>query len=41
MTKLLEAVVADVRTLAQDEQDRAAQALLLFLREREEYAQLA
>ena len=40
MTKLLETVVADVRALPEDEQDRAAQALVLFLREWEEYAQL-
>jgi len=34
MTKLLKEVIADVRTLPTDEQDRAAQALLVFMRER-------
>ena len=38
MTKLLDTVIADVRALPEDEQERAAQALLLFLREREEHA---
>jgi hypothetical protein len=33
MTKLLQEVVADVSALPADEQDRAAQALLVFVRE--------
>jgi hypothetical protein len=33
MTKLLEEVVADVRELPDDEQERVAQALIAFLRE--------
>ena len=33
MTKLLKEVVADVGTLPPDEQDRAAQALRVFMRE--------
>lgn len=33
MTKRLEEVVADVRELPEDEQDRVAEALLAFLRE--------
>ena len=33
MTKLLEEVVEEVRDLPEDEQDRVAQALLMFLRE--------
>ena len=31
MTKLLEAMVADVRTLPEDEQDRIARVLMVFL----------
>ena len=31
MTKLLEQVVEDLRTLSREEQDRAAKALLAFL----------
>jgi hypothetical protein len=37
MTKLLEAAVAELRTLPDDEQDRAAAALLAFTRDREDY----
>jgi hypothetical protein len=37
MTKLLEEAVAELRTLPDDEQDRAAAALLAFTRDREEY----
>jgi hypothetical protein len=33
MTKRLEEVVADVRSLPEDEQDRVAEALLALLRE--------
>jgi hypothetical protein len=33
MTKRLEEVVADVRELSEDEQDRVAEALLMFLSE--------
>jgi hypothetical protein len=36
MTKLLEDAVAEVRALPEDEQDRAAQALIMFARERGE-----
>ena len=36
MTKLLDTVVADVRDLPADEQDRIAKALLTFLREWED-----
>ena len=32
MTKRLEEVVADLRELPEDEQDRAANALVMFLR---------
>jgi hypothetical protein len=38
MTKLLEEAVEELRTLPEDEQDRAAQALLAFTRERHEYS---
>jgi phage-related protein len=34
MTKLLEDAVEELRTLPEDEQDRAAQALLAFARDR-------
>jgi hypothetical protein len=37
MTKLLEEAVEELRTLPEDEQDRAAQALLAFARERHDY----
>jgi hypothetical protein len=37
MTKLLEEAVEEMRALPEDEQDRAAQALLAFARERHEY----
>jgi hypothetical protein len=37
MTKLLEEAVEELRTLPEDEQNRAAQALLAFTRERAEY----
>jgi hypothetical protein len=37
MTKLLEEAVAELRTLPEDEQDRAAAALLAFTRDREDY----
>lgn len=38
MTKLLDEVVADVRTLAPDEQDQIAEVVMAFLRSREELA---
>lgn len=38
MTKLLEEAVEEVRTLPEDEQDRAAEALIAFARERNEYS---
>jgi hypothetical protein len=38
MTKLLEEAVEEVRALPEDEQDRAAQALLAFARERANYS---
>jgi hypothetical protein len=38
MTKLLEEAFEELRTLPEDEQDRAAQALLAFARERHEYS---
>ena len=38
MTKWLEEVVADLRELPEDEQDRAAEALVAFLSEWQEYA---
>ena len=38
MTKLLEEAVEELRTLPEDEQDRAAQALLAFARERHDYS---
>ena len=38
MTKLLEEAVEELRTLPEDEQDRAAQALLAFARERADYS---
>jgi hypothetical protein len=38
MSKLLEEVVAHVRTLPEDEQDQVAQALLTFLRGWQVYA---
>jgi len=41
MTKLLEAVVADVRALPADEQDRVAQAVLTLLRGPEDESALA
>jgi hypothetical protein len=37
MTKLLEEAVEEVRSLPEDEQDRAAQALIAFARERADY----
>jgi len=37
MTKLLEEAVAELRTLPEDEQDRAAAALLSFTRDRQDY----
>ena len=37
MTKLLEEAVAELRTLPEDEQDRAAAALLAFTRDRQNY----
>ena len=37
MTKLLEEAVEELRTLPEEEQDRAAQALLAFARERHDY----
>ena len=37
MTKLLEEAVAELRTLPEDEQDRAAAALLAFARDRQDY----
>jgi hypothetical protein len=37
MTKLLEEAVEEVRTLPEDEQDRAAQALIAFARERADF----
>ena len=37
MTKLLEEAVAELRTLPEDEQDRAAAALLAFTRDRQDY----
>ena len=37
MTKLLETVVADVRDLPEDEQDRVAQALITFLHDLQDY----
>jgi hypothetical protein len=38
MTKLLEEAVAELRTLPEDEQDRAAAALLSFTRDRQDYS---
>lgn len=38
MTKLLEEAVEELRTLPEDEQDRAAHALLAFARERHDYS---
>ena len=38
MTKLLEEAVAQLATLPEDEQDRAAEVLLAFTRERTDYA---
>ena len=38
MTKLLEEAVEEVRALPEDDQDRAAHALLAFARERHEYS---
>jgi hypothetical protein len=37
MTKLLEEAVVELRTLREDEQDRAAAALLAFTRDRQDY----
>ena len=37
MTKLLKDAVAQVRTLPEDEQDRAAEVLLAFAQERGDY----
>ena len=37
MTKLLEEAVAELRTLPEDEQDRAAAALLAFARDQQDY----
>ena len=37
MTKLLEEVVEDVRALPDEEQERVAQALLMFLRNLQDY----
>lgn len=37
MTKLLEEAVAELRSLPEDEQDRAAAALLSFARDRQNY----
>ena len=37
MTKLLEEAVEELRSLPEDEQDRAARALLDFTRERHDY----
>src|SRR5262245_22018147 len=38
MTKLLEEAVEELRVLPEDEQDRTAQALIAFARERHEYS---
>jgi len=38
MTKLLEEAVEELKTLPEDEQDRAARALLDFTRERHDYS---
>lgn len=38
MTKLLQAAVEELRALPEDEQDRAAQALIEFARERHDYS---
>lgn len=38
MTKLLEAAIEEVRTLPENEQDQAAQALIAFARERHDYS---
>jgi hypothetical protein len=38
MTQLLEEAVEELRALPEDEQDRAAQALLAFTRERHDYS---
>jgi hypothetical protein len=38
MTKLLEEAVEELRALPEDDQDRAAQALLAFARDRHEYS---
>lgn len=37
MTKMLEEAVAELQTLPEDEQDRAAAALLAFTRDRQDY----
>ena len=37
MTKLLEEAVAELRTLPKDEQDRAAEVLLAFAHDRQDY----
>jgi hypothetical protein len=37
MTTLLEEAVAELRTLPEDEQDRAAAALVAFTRDRQDY----
>jgi hypothetical protein len=37
MTKLLEEAVEEVKALPEDDQDRAAEALIAFARERSEY----
>lgn len=38
MTKLLEAAIEEVRTLPENEQNQAAQALMAFARERHDYS---
>jgi hypothetical protein len=38
MTKLLEEALEEVRTLPDDDQDRAAHALIAFTRERHDYS---
>jgi hypothetical protein len=37
MTKLLEEAIEELRTLPENEQDQAAQALMAFARERHDY----
>jgi hypothetical protein len=40
MSKLLDTVVADVRELPADEQDRVAHAVIAFLRDHDDYGWL-